>query len=170
MATISYTIFNYNFVFSSFFGFILIQRIHFQISSYLTYSETKLLRFCQKKKKTSPLRPFPPHPYQSRRLRSPPFQPHSLHRSPGKMQVAKWLAPWVSLETSQNPNKETTYQHQTKKQNKNPKQNFCLTLSHFFLIPLTEPVLEDCSVASRPAAPAAHSTWHGLLPPFMLAI
>lgn len=62
MATISYTIFNYNFVFSSFFGFILIQRIHFQISSYLTYSETKLLRFCQKKKKNFPIKAFSPSP------------------------------------------------------------------------------------------------------------
>lgn len=122
-----------------------------------------------KKKKTFPIKASPPHPYVlvvgwGHRLSSLiPFIAHLENT-----QVAKWLAPWVSLETSKNPNKETTYQHQTKKQAKIQNETFTLLSPTFSDFSLTEPVLEDCSVASRPAAPAAHSTWHGLLP-FMLA-
>ena len=106
-------------------------------------------------KKKLPHQGLFPHPYQSRRLRSPPCQPHSLHRSPGKHTAAKWLAPWVSLETSKNPNTETTYQHQTKKQAKIQNETFTSLSPTFSDFSFTEPVLEDCSVASRPAAPAA---------------
>ena len=137
--------------------------------SYLTYYETKLLRFCPKKK--LPHQGLLPHPYQSRRLRSPPCQPHSLHRSPGKYtgcQVARTLGIFRNQQEPKQRNDISTSNKETKHKSKTKLLLHSLPLFSDFS--LTEPVLEDCSVASRPAAPAANSTWHGLLPPFMLAI
>lgn len=121
------------------------------------------------KKKNFPIKASPPHPYQSRRLRSPPCQPHSLHRSPGK-HPGERNRPLGIFRNQQEPKQRNDISASNKETKHKSKTKLLLhSLPLFSDFSFTEPVLEDCSVVSRPAAPAAHSTWHGLLPPFMLA-